>query len=89
MIPLILTLVNLALANPDYEEGCTNVTLLNLIYPIFADVFSVEDEGEYSDEDPDNRMGIIGMAKSGQNRAANVPCKRWTSRLVTVGNDGI
>ena len=74
LIPLILTLVNLALANPDYEEGCTNVTLLNLIYPIFADVFSVEDEGEYSDEDPDNRMGIIGMAKSGQNLGANVTC---------------
>merc|ERR1740123_1085957 len=69
LIPLILTtLVSFALANPDYEE----------------DVFSVEEEGEYPDEDPDNRMGIMGMAKSGQNLGANVTCMRWTSRLVTV-----
>ena len=60
-----------------------------MIFPIFVDVFSVEDEGEYPDEDPDNRMGIMGMAKSGQNLGANVTCMRWTSRLVTVGNDVI
>ena len=30
LLPLILTLVSLAHANPDYEEGWTNAKLLNI-----------------------------------------------------------
>ena len=54
-----------------------------LLFPIDVDVVSGEDEGEY----PDDRM--MDMAKAGQNLGTNVTCMRWTSRLVTVGNDVI
>merc|ERR1712110_250435 len=68
LLPLILTLlISFNCASPDYEE----------------DLFSGEDESEYSDADPDSLMRM-GMVKAGQNLGANVTCKRWTSRLVTV-----
>merc|ERR1719480_103751 len=68
LLPLILTLISLACASPDYEK----------------DLFSGEDEAEYPDDDPDFLMRMAGMVKSGQNQGANVTCMRWTSRLVTV-----
>ena len=51
---------------------------------MFVDLFRGEDESEYSDDSPDSLMRM-GMVKAGQNQGANVTCKRWTSRLVTVG----
>ena len=44
---------------------------------------SEESDGEPG-ADPDSLMRM-GMIKAGQNQGANVTCKRWTSRLVTVG----
>ena len=53
-------------------------------FRMFVDLFRGEDESEYSDDSPDSLMRM-GMVKAGQNQGANVTCKRWTSRLVTVG----
>ena len=58
------------------------------VFPLFLDLFSGEDESAYPDDSPDSLMRM-GMVKAGQNLGANVTCKRWTSRLVTVGRSRI
>ena len=90
-IPLILTLlISFTGANPDYEEGPVQncFVKINTVFPIILDLFSGEDESAYPDDSPDSLMRM-GMVKAGQNLGANVTCKRWTSRLVTVGRSRI